>query len=126
MRLPDLNETELEIMKALWTMRKGSARELHDSVGARFSWTYSTTRTVLERMVKKGYLTKESFHGLYLYAPAISKAAGLARFVHHFASRVLETDLAPVVSLLAESETLTPEELDDLNRILDDAEEDAT
>ena len=126
MKLPDLNETELEIMKTLWRMGKGSARELHEALEDQFSWSYSTTRTVLERMVKKALLTKASFHGLYLYAPAISKAAGLARFVHHFASRILETGPAPVVSLLARSETLTPEELEDLSRLLDEAEGEPT
>ena len=123
MKLPELTETELEIMKELWKRDRLSAREVHKSMEARYNWSYSTTRTVLERMAKKGLLNKASFHGLYLYEASISKAAGLARFVRHFASRVLETGTAPVVSLLAENETLSPEELEDLTRMLDDAED---
>lgn len=123
MKLPELTETELEIMKVVWRRGRLSARELHEILGPRHRWSYSTTRTMLERMAKKKLLGKKSFHGLFLYDPAITKAAGLARFVHNFASRVLETDLAPVVSLLVDSETLTPEELDDLTRLLDEVED---
>ena len=122
MQLPELTGTELEIMKVLWGQGRQSAREIHDCVGPGHDWSYSTTRTMLDRMTKKGLISKGPFHGLLLYEPAISKAAGLARFVRDFASRVLETELGPVVSLLADSSTLTPEELDDLTRLLEEKE----
>ena len=122
MKLPELTETELEIMKVLWESGRLSAREIHEVLEPRYQWSYSTTRTMLERLAKKQCLDKKSFHGLFLYTPAITKAAGLARFVRNFASRILETDLAPVASLLVDSETLTPEELDDLTRLLEEEE----
>lgn len=122
--LPELNDTELDVMNTLWKKGKLSAREIHDAIGQPNDWSYSTTRTVLQRMVAKGYLKKAAFHGLNLYQPTISKAAGLAKYVHNFARHVLDTDLAPVVSLLASTQTLSKSELDDLVQLLDQAEED--
>jgi len=116
--LPDLNDTELAVLKALWRERRLSARELHQRVGAAQGWAASTTRTTLDRMAAKGLLEKRSFHGLNLYQPAVSRPAALARRVRDFAGQVLEIDWPPVVSLFAESEALSAEEIDELERLL--------
>ncbi|MCP4658370.1 MAG: BlaI/MecI/CopY family transcriptional regulator [bacterium] len=124
-RLPELNKTELEVMKVLWKAGRLSAREVHDRVRASSGWAYSTTRTVMDRMERKELLSKVEFHGLYLYQPRISKAAGLARLVREFADKVLELDWAPVVSLFARSHALSASEIEELSQLLreQDAEE---
>jgi BlaI family transcriptional regulator, penicillinase repressor len=106
-------------MKVLWTAGRLSAREVHERVEESLGWAYSTTRTTLERLAKKGVLSKQRFHGLTLYEPKISKARGLARRVLDFAERVLESEPAPVVSLFARSEALTEAEIEELSRLLD-------
>lgn len=120
--LPDLNENELNIMKELWDKGKRSAREIHDAIGPAQDWSYSTTRTVLERMVKKGHLEKVDFHGLFLYQPAMSKVAGLARLVRNFAVQVFDSNLTPVVAMLSESNALSDSEIEDLKDLLEQAE----
>ncbi len=117
--LPHLTAAELEVMKVLWGAGKLSAREVHQRVAAGHGWAYSTTRTTIERMVKKGLLKKRAFHGLHLYRPAISRAAGLARRVREFARQVLETSHVPVVSLFAESGTLSEDEIAELESLLE-------
>lgn len=121
--LPAFTRPELDVMKTLWRDGRLGAREVHDRVGARHAWAYSTTRTTLERMVKKGLVAKQAFHGLYVYAAAISKARGLAGMVRDFAESVLEADYAPVVSLFADANTLSQEEIDELNAVLEAADE---
>jgi len=117
--LPELTRSELAVLKVLWGGGEASAREVHEGLAEGVDWAYSTTRTTLDRMAVKGLLSKRSFHGIYLYAPRISKAAGLAGLVRDLAERVLEVDYAPVVSLFAESKHLTPEEVEELSRLLE-------
>jgi BlaI family transcriptional regulator, penicillinase repressor len=116
--LPDLSDSELDVMRALWRAGRLSAREVHDEVSPERDWAYSTTRTVLERMVEKSLVDKTSFHGIYLYRPRLSRAAGLARAVRDFAERVAEVGAAPVVSLFAGSESWSEEEVSELERLL--------
>ncbi len=118
--LPDLARTELDVLKVMWSEGRLSAREVHERLADRLGWAYSTTRTVLDRMVKKGYLSRRDFHGVYLYAARISRPQGLARLVRDFAERVLELDHGSVVPLFARSDALTPEEVDELSHLLDD------
>ena len=118
--LPRLTQPELELMKSLWSAERMSARELHEQVGEAQGWAYSTTRTTLERMVRKGLVSKGSFHGLHLYQAQISRATGLARMVWDFATQVLESGPSPVVSLFAESGALEDHELDELRSLLEE------
>jgi len=119
--LPQLSPSELELMKLLWEADGLSAREVHERLRERLDWAYSTTRTTLGRMVRKGLVAKSDFHGLHLYTASVSRAAGLARLVREFARQVVGTSPEPVVSLFAASGTLDGEEIAELRRLLDEA-----
>jgi predicted transcriptional regulator len=117
--LPQLTPAELEVMKVLWTCDGLSAREIHEQLGEQQRWAYSTTRTTVERMVRKGLVEKNAFHGLHIYSASVSRARGLARMVRDFAAQVLETSHVPVVSLFADSGSLSEEEIEELRELLD-------
>ena len=51
-RLPD---TELEVMKALWTSGPGTPRAQLDQILAPFGWSPNTINTYLTRLAEKGY-----------------------------------------------------------------------
>jgi BlaI family penicillinase repressor len=121
--LPRLTDAELDVIKVLWARGRLSAREVHDLVAESQGWAYSTTRTTLERMVRKGLVQRGSFHGLHLYEPVVSRAAGFARRVREFASQVLESSPVPVVSLFAESGVLSNDEVDELLALLEEEHE---
>lgn len=118
----ELNRTDFEIMKVLWKRGPVSAREAHDALAEHFDWAYSTTRTTLERMVKKELVSKESFHGLYLYRAAVSRVAVMAARVREFAESVLELEPAPVVSLFTQGKALSADEIRQLEDLLAPAE----
>lgn len=119
--LPEVARSELEVLKVLWEEGRLAAREVHERLAAAQGWAYSTTRTVLDRMVRKGLLERRGFHGVNLYRPRISRPLGLARLVRDFAERVLELDSAAVLPLFARSAALTEEEVEELSRLLDAA-----
>ncbi|MEM7483221.1 MAG: BlaI/MecI/CopY family transcriptional regulator [Acidobacteriota bacterium] len=120
--LPDLAASELDVLSVLWADGRRSAREVHEALADTHDWAYSTTRTVLDRMVKKGLVDKVSFHRMWLFEPAISRPRGLARRVRDFADKVLGLDAAAVVPLFARGNALTAEEIDELSRLLETEE----
>lgn len=109
---------ELEILKLLWRKKSMSAREISDEISAALGWTYSTLRTVLERMVDKGLLKRRAADGANLYSAAIGKVALLGRMIQDFSDRVLELDDAPPAAMFAQSKLLTTEEVEELERVL--------
>ena len=117
--LPEPTPPELDLMKILWADGELSTREAHDRLAADYDWAYSTTRTTMDRMVKKGLLARREFHGVHLYASAISKPKALAGMVRDFADRILELDRGSVVSLFARSKALTRDEIEELKTLLE-------
>ena len=118
--LPDLTKAEFDILRILWKSGRLSVREVHDRLIAHYDWAYSTTKTMMDRMVKKGLMRREQFHGVFLYQPLLSRPKGFARFIQFFADRVLELDYGSVVALFSRSEALAPEEIEELRLLLEE------
>ena len=116
--LPELSGAELEVMRVLWRSGRMSAREIHDAVRDASGWEYSTTRTILGRLVKKGAVAKADSHGLQVYQASVSRPEGLAKLVREFAGRVIQSDPELVVPLFAKAATLSPAELKEIRRLL--------
>jgi len=122
--LPELSRAEYDILRVIWKDGKQTVREVHDKLQQTNGWAYTTTKTMMDRMVQKELLDRSEFHGIFLYTALISRPAGLAKLVQFFAERVLETDAAQVVSMFASSQTLSPQELVELEDLLKDNNED--
>ncbi|MEO1039669.1 MAG: BlaI/MecI/CopY family transcriptional regulator [Pseudomonadota bacterium] len=120
MKPAEASPNELILLKALWRMKRASARELHDAVGVKRGWSYSTTRTVLQRMVEKGAARRGEVHGLIVFEPGMEKVETIGRMLRDFAGRVMEVDGALPVSAFAGSALLDEDELAELERLLGD------
>jgi predicted transcriptional regulator len=114
---------ELEILKLLWRRRQLTSREIADDLAAPLDWSYSTLRTVLERMVEKGLLKRKESDGVNRYGAAVGKVALLSRMIEDFSGRVLELDAAPPAVTFANSKLLTENEIEELERTLRKAEQ---
>jgi BlaI family penicillinase repressor len=121
-QIPDLSRAEYDILNIIWPKGRLSIREVHDELQSTYQWAYSTTKTMMDRMVQKGHLQREEFHRVFLYKPLITKPQGLARWVQFFADRVLGMDYSSVVSLFANNNSLTENEIDELKELLNSKE----
>jgi len=60
----ELTEAEWTIIKAVWDDEPCGAPAIQEKLRARTAWTYSTVRTLMDRMVAKGLLRAEKIgHG---------------------------------------------------------------
>lgn len=114
---------ELAILKLLWRAPEMSARQVHTEITEQFGWSYSTVRTVLERMTEKGLVSKASVEGVNYYEAQIGKVALLGRMIADFSKRVLELDNAPAAAFFADSKLLSESELEELEDVLREEEQ---
>jgi len=119
-RIPDLSKAEYDILRILWKEGRQTVRELHDRLHETSGWAYTTTKTMMDRMVRKGLLDRGEFHGVFLYEPLVSRPAGLVKLIRFFSDRVLELDSREVVAMFTQSQALTPEEIRELERLLEE------
>ncbi|KAA3612465.1 MAG: BlaI/MecI/CopY family transcriptional regulator [Calditrichaeota bacterium] len=117
--IPEISKSEYDILRILWRQGEQSIREVHDQMPQNYTWAYSTTKTTMDRMNKKGLLNRKEFHGVFLYEPLLSRPQGLFRWVQFMADRVLEMSYGEVVSLFAQNKKLSTEEIEELRSLLD-------
>jgi BlaI family transcriptional regulator, penicillinase repressor len=121
--MPEVTKAEFQVLDVLWEHRELGVRDIHDRVAA--DWAYSTTKTVVDRMARKGLLARASRHGVFIYSPSITRPVGLAHWLKFFARQILGVDTATAVAMFGQSDKITEQELTELQRLvqqLDDAE----
>lgn len=112
------NTTDLQILKALWTTKQMSAREVHDALLKETGWSYSTTRTLLARMEEKGIIARADFHGVAVYSAAASRVQVLGQIARDLTRGVFDIKGALPASMFADSPHITKDDLAELDAIL--------
>lgn len=69
----ELTEGEWAILTTVWENEPCAAPSVQEELFGWKNWTYSTVKTMMDRMVSKGLLKKEQIRNLFLYRSAITK-----------------------------------------------------
>ena len=64
---------ELACLKALWSLREGNVRAVQQVVAISRPLAYTTIMTVLDRLVRKGNLTRRKVGRAFIYSPEASR-----------------------------------------------------
>ena len=114
----ELTEGEWAIIEAVWANEPCAAPDVQESLEAEKSWSYSTVKTMMDRMVAKGLLTTERIRNLILYRSAITRAEAQSREVMRAIKRAFNGAMTPMMQFLLDSGQLSPEQLDDLEAMI--------
>jgi BlaI family transcriptional regulator, penicillinase repressor len=117
------SNTELTVLKYLWTYGPQSAREVQDGIGGQTGWSYSTTRTLLLRMTEKKIVRRQDSHGLAVFTANVSKVALMGELIRDFAANILDIDGPISATAFASSKLFSEEEARELTRLLESAPE---
>jgi len=66
---------ELLCLKALWTLQEGNVKEVQRIVAESRPLAYTTIMTVLDRLTRKGKLTRRKVGRAFVYSPQSSRDA---------------------------------------------------
>ncbi len=122
-KLSNFSKTEWLLMKICWDKGKASARVIYEETLREKKRGYQTVKTMLDRLVGKGYLVREKFGPIWLYEPTVPRAKVVAREIDSFMNTVLDNTFAPLFVHLAKKEKLLPEEIEALKKLIDEYEE---
>lgn len=106
-------------MRIVWRQPPVTANQVTAALTARMHWKPRTVQTLLSRLVRKGVLTFTKQGREYWFSPAVAESDCVHRESRSFLQRVFGGQLAPFLATFLERESLTPEELAELRRILD-------
>jgi predicted transcriptional regulator len=118
-RPPTIGDQELALLRYVGEQRETSVGQAVEGFGAPRALARSTVLTMMERLRKKGHLSRRLVDGVYRYAPKTGHGAAVRQAVRNFVDRTLDGSVAPFVAYLAERERLSDEELAELEALLE-------
>ena len=107
----ELTEAEWRIIKAVWDNEPCAAPAIQEKLFPQTRWTYSTVRTLMDRMVAKGLLTTEKIRNLSLFRSAVTPAQARRGELAYALKHAFDGALTPMVQCLLETNDLSREEL---------------
>jgi len=113
-----LTEAEWEIIQVVWEHEPCAAPSVQEELEERKQWTYSTVKTLMDRMATKGLLTTERIRNLILYRSAITQKQARRGEVMTTLTRAFGGAFTPMMQFMLESHTLSQEELSELEGMI--------
>ncbi len=117
-----LTPQELEIMKIVWKAGPSTVREVYEALHARRKVAYTTVLTMMRILEGKGYLTKDSEERAHVYRPSRAEQTVVRSMVRDFVDRVFNGSAQPLLLHLVRDRRLSEEELEELTRLVREAE----
>ena len=113
-----LGEQELALLRHIASRGAVTVGEAAESFGAGRGLARSTVLTMMERLRRKGRLTRRISQGVYHYRARASSADLLKGAVQRFVERHLDGSVSPFIAYLSESGDLSEKERRELERIV--------
>ena len=114
----ELSKTEWTILKAVWKKEPCTAPAIQEMLHKSTAWTYSTVRTVMDRMAAKGLLRSEKEGHLTLYRSLVSRAQAQRGELLYALKHAFNGALTPMMQCLLETGEASQQELDELEALL--------
>lgn len=113
-----LTELENDVMQAVWKIAPCTVESVHEIVSRKHRLKEASTRTLLRRLEKKGYLTHESDGRAYVYRAAEPARSIAARAVKQIIDRFCRGSVEELVSGMVESKVLNEREVAQLEQFV--------
>lgn len=114
----ELTQAEWTIIGAVWKNEPCAAPTVQEALLKETGWSYSTVKTLMDRMVKKGLLKTERIRNLILYRTAITRQQAQKGEVMRMIKRAFNGVLTPMMQFLVDSNNLTAEQLGELEQMI--------
>jgi BlaI family penicillinase repressor len=115
----NLSDFELDVMTIVWRLGECSAPEVHAAVTRDKTVTYSTVKTVIDRLENKGAIKRVRSEGRTIYFCAdVSPDAVQRSMLDRLVRRVFAGQHRPLFNQLMKDKALSPQDLDYLEELI--------
>jgi BlaI family penicillinase repressor len=119
----DPTDAELELLKVLWVHGPCTVGQVHALLEDDPPRGYTTILKLLQIMAEKGLVKRDEKHRAHIYRAAVSNAQIHRNFVKHILARVFDNSTSKLVAQALAARPVSPEELANIRRMLDEMEE---
>lgn len=117
-----ISQAELVIMKLLWAQSPMTAQHINEQIRDQ-NWRKATVKTLINRLLKKGFISYEQQGRTYFYQPAIKKSVYLEGQNKAFLDDLYDGRLTDMLAAFTQQERLSQQEIETLKNIINDMEQ---
>jgi predicted transcriptional regulator len=114
--------SELEILDVLWEKKHATVRDIYEEIGRRRPMTYTTVLKLMQIMNEKGLVRRDEKGKAHIYRAARSQEQTQKRLVSDLLEKAFRGSALKLVQHVLETKPTTPEELEEIKRLIRDAE----
>ena len=114
----ELFDSEWSILQVVWELEPCAAPTVQEALEKDKGWAYTTVKTMMDRMVKKGLLKAEKIRNLYLYRSAVTRSQAQRGEIARTLKRAFDGTFTPMMQFLIENEELSDEEYLKLEKMI--------
>lgn len=115
--MPSLGEQEMEILRHVSDQEPVSVREVAAHFEREKKWARTTVLTVMERLRKKGFLSRAQIEGVFKYSAKIQTVDVITSKVSDFVEKTLGGSVGPLFSYFLSSAELSDKEIAQLKEL---------
>lgn len=123
MKKVNLSEAEWKIMNLLWEEAPRTMMQITNALKAETGWTKHTVMSFLKRMEEKNALHYEEGGKARMYYPDLKREEAARRETEDFLDRVFQGRMGMMLNTMVQQRALSKEDLAELHKILEQAEE---
>lgn len=113
-----LTSSELKVMNVLWNHGDTPAKDIVKILNKEVDWKKSTTYTIIKRCIDKGLI--ENIGGDFICRALVSKEEAQKNETKQLINNMYDGSVDKLVASLLGHENLTPEEIEQLKKIVND------
>ena len=114
----ELTEGEWAIIGAVWENEPCAAPTVQEALEKQKNWSYSTVKTMMDRMVGKRLLKTKRMRNLILYRSAITKQKAQNSEIMRAVKRAFDGALTPMMQFLLDNNSLSKRQLSELEAMI--------
>ncbi len=114
----ELTEGEWAIIRAVWDNEPCAAPTIQEALVSQKGWTYSTVKTMMDRMAAKGLLTTKRIRNLILYRSAVTRSQAQNGEIMRAVKRAFDGALTPMMQFLLDNSKLSQKQLSELETMI--------
>ncbi|MEK3889404.1 penicillinase repressor BlaI [Bacillus sp. FSL K6-3431] len=117
-KIPNISESEWEIMHVLWNRSPRTANEVISSVQEKTDWKSKTVRTLLDRLTQKKVVGVNKDQRVYTFYPLYSQEECQSAETHSFINRIYGGTLKSMLVQFIQEDSLSEDDIKELRSIL--------
>ncbi len=114
----ELTTGEWTIMQAVWENEPCAAPTVQELIEEKTGWSYSTVKTMMDRMVDKELLVTKRIRNLILYSSAVTRKDAQSGEILRTMKRAFDGALTPMMQFMLNSQSLSSEEVRQLEQMI--------